>query len=227
MKKILFMVMLCVSLISCTDGEDIKPMVTLSFSQQVVSGSSMTRATTNEFLDIIEEQTPDYLNVALKNTDLGKTFYCKSNETITIPIGNYEISGDKIDGCYIKTDNLSYYNKPILKIDKFTAKIDNETQSIKLDAYYNCYALFALTDECKLCSFTETHGKYYVAYFNGDANVTLTPYEDSEEFIETTFELSPLTNVDCGKYYVLHPNKSDKTNPSFDFNVGGMEGGEI
>ena len=96
MKKILITLIMCISFIACSkdNSEDITPMVTLSFNQQIVSGNSMTRATTNEFLDIIEEQTPNYVNVTLKNLDLNKTYTCKSNETITIPIGNYEISAE-------------------------------------------------------------------------------------------------------------------------------------
>ena len=93
MKKILFMLIMCLSFVACSkdNGEEVTPMVTLSFNQQIVSSNSMTRATTNEFLDIISEQTPDYVNVTLKNLDLNKTYTCKSKETITIPIGNYEI----------------------------------------------------------------------------------------------------------------------------------------
>ena len=81
MKKILFMLIVCISFAACSKDncEDFTPMVTLSFNQQIVSSNSMTRATTNEFLDIISEQTPDYVNVTLKNLDLNKTYTCKSN----------------------------------------------------------------------------------------------------------------------------------------------------
>lgn len=233
MKNILFTLLLCLSFISCgkEDIEGTTSMVTLSFNQQIVSGNSMTRAT-NEFLEVIGEQTPKSLNVALKNLDTDKYFYCKSDETITIPIGEYEISASKIDGAYIKTDNFSYYENPVLKVDTFNVTIDDETQGIKLKAYYNCYAVFSLVSECKSCSFNTKYGDYYVGYFRDNADITLTPYDDSEQFIETTFNFSTTYDsnkvfAEYGKYYVLHPNKSDKTTPSFDITLNGMEGGEI
>lgn len=92
MKKILFVLTICFAFISCSKDDDFSKendMVTISFNQQLVSSNSMTRSVRNEFLDIIEEQTSDYVNVTLKNLDLNKTYTCKSNETITIPIGNY------------------------------------------------------------------------------------------------------------------------------------------
>lgn len=237
MKKILFALMLCVSMVACKkhEIEDVEttPMVTITFDQQIVTSNSMVRSTTNEFLDIIEEQTPSYINVTLKNLDLDKTYTCKSNESITIPLGNYEVSG------YYNGSNI--YNLmnsvPNLKCDNFSVNIKYDTKTITLNTYYNCYAVFALIDECKTCNYHNNSfskkNKYYVAYFeSGNAMVTLIPYDDSTEFITTTYDFSTTYTIgkvyaEYGKYYVIHPQKVDKTSCSFNVNITDMEEGEI
>ena len=247
MKKILFMLIVCISFAACSKDncEDFTPMVTLSFNQQIVSSNSMTRATTNEFLDIISEQTPDYVNVTLKNLDLNKTYTCKSNETITIPIGNYEISA--VIGAksyeYVPGGGIMY-STPILSMDKINYTISQNTNLITLNVYYKCYAVFALIDECKSCVayYIDNNvdfykkGKYYVAYFNyaesRGMNIRLTPYDDSTEFITTSYNFSTTYDVnkvfaEFGKYYVIHPQKVDKTSCSFNINITDMEEGGI
>lgn len=248
MKKILFMLIVCISFAACSKDncEDFTPMVTLSFNQQIVSSNSMTRATTNEFLDIISEQTPDYVNVTLKNLDLNKTYTCKSNEAITIPIGNYEISaaiGAKSYE-YVVGSSGSMYSTPILSMDKINYTITQNTNLITLNVYYKCYAVFALIDECKSCVayYIDNNvdfykkGKYYVAYFNYAESrgmyIRLTPYDDSTEFITTSYNFSTTYDVnkvfaEFGKYYVIHPQKVDKTSCSFNINITDMEEGGI
>lgn len=234
MKKILFTLIMCISFIACSkdSSEDITPMVTLSFNQQIVSGNSMTRATTNEFLDIIEEQTPSYINVTLKNLDLDKTYTCKSNESITIPLGEYEISAESNNGTMTSSSYGSYYSNPKLKVNTNNIKITATTKEITLNAYYACYGVFALIDECAKCSFSTKYGKYYVAYFSTDASAKLTPYDDSTEFITTEYQFSRTYTIgkiyaEYGKYYVIHPQKVDKTSCSFNVNITDMEEGEI
>lgn len=236
MKKILYVLALCLIFMSCSkDGDFSKKndMVTISFNQQLVSSNSMTRAAGNEFLDIIEEQTSDYVNVTLKNLDLDKTYTCKSNETITIPLGNYEVSG-----YYKSQSNSGYLFAPYLKCDTFNLNIKYDTKTITLNTYYNCYAVFALIDECKSCTHSNGYsfdkkGKYYVKYFD-ESNITifLTPYDDSTEFITTTYNFSTTYTIgkvfaEYGKYYVVHPQKVDKTTSSFNINLEDMEAGEI
>lgn len=237
MKKILFILMMCISIVACDkhEIEDVEttPMVTISFDQQIVSSNSMTRGTTNEFLDIIEEQTPNYVNVTLKNTDLDKTYTCTSNETITIPIGNYEIYASIDSQAFTNsTTGDIFYKSACLKVDKFTKFINGQSQKITLNTYYNCYAIFALIDECKSCSFSSKYNKYYIAYFKNNTKVTLTPYEDSTEFITTTHMFTTTYTVgkiyaEYGKYYVIHPQKVDKTATSFEMNLENMIEGEI
>ena len=236
MKKILFILMLCVSMVACKkhEIEDVEttPMVTITFDQQIVSSNSMVRSTTNEFLDIIEEQTPSYINVTLKNLDLGKTYTCKSNESITIPLGNYEVSG------YYKSEsNSGYLSAPYLKCDTFNLNIKYDI-ILNLNTYYNCYAVFALIDECKTCTYGggysfDKKGKYYVKYFD-ETNITtlLTPYDDSTEFITTTYDFSTTYTIgkvyaEYGKYYVIHPQKVDKTSCFFNVDITDMQKGEI
>ena len=249
MKKIFLILAACLAIVSCKKHSDnievTTPMVTISFTQQIVSSNSMVRSTTNEFLDIIEEQTPEYVNVTLKNLDLGKTYTCKSNETITIPIGNYEIyaeSESSTGGSRPVGDNGYMYSLPKLKCDKFTNNITNNANTIILNIYYNCYAVFALIDECKSCKTTyrvdyvyefPKKGKYYAAYFSGDiSKLTLTPYDNSTEFITTTYNFSTTYTIgtvfaEYGKYYVIHPQKVDKTTSSFELVLPDMVEGNI
>ena len=244
MKKIFLILAACLVIVSCKKHtEDIEvatPMVTVSFTQQLVSSNSMVRSTTNEFLDIIEEQTPKYVNVTLKNLDLDKTYTCKSNESITIPVGNYNISG-YIDGKYVYN---MMYSSPSLNSTIVNLNIDSNTKVITLNVHYNCFAVFALIDECSNCTYTygggttfNKFGKYYVGYFknNSDetsANIKLTPYSDSTEFISTTYTFSTVYDKDkiyaeYGKYYVIHPQKVDKTTSSFELVLPDMIEGDI
>lgn len=247
MKKILFVLMLCVSMVACKkhEIEDVEttPMVTISFDQQIVTSNSMVRSTTNEFLDIIEEQTPDYVYVTLKNLDLNKTFTCKSNETITIPIGNYEISSSNESNTYSSVIGGRKYSLPQLKGNTFNSTINNNTKTIALNVYYNCFAVFALIDECKSVTCRENYssnvsfsfgkqGKYYASYFQNGCIVNIAPYDDSNDFISTSYTFSTTYNVneifaEYGKYYVIHPQKVDKTSCSFNVNITDMEEGEI
>jgi hypothetical protein len=77
------------------------------------------------------------------------------------------------------------------------------------------------------------YNKYYVCYFqNKNINVTLVPYDDSTEFITTTYNFSTTYDVnkiyaEYGKYYVIHPQKVDKTSCSFNVNITDMREGEI
>lgn len=247
MKKILFVLMLCVSMVACKkhEIEDVEttPMVTISFDQQLVSSNSMVRSTTNEFLDIIEEQTPDYVYVTLKNLDLNKTFTCKSNETITIPVGNYEISSSNESNGYSSIIGGQKYSRPQLKGSTFNSTINNNTKTITLNVYYNCFAVFALIDECQSVSCPENsgnkvfysfekQGKYYVSYFQNGCKVNITPYDDSNDFISTSYTFSTTYDVnkvyaEYGKYYVIHPQKVDKTTSSFEVNLENMTYGDI
>lgn len=246
MKRFIFIMAFCLLFISCEKEvmtEDTS-MVTISFSQQIVQGNSMVRSgNSNDFLNIIASQTPSYINVTLKNLDLDKTFTCKSNETITIPIGNYEISAekdsDKVSGSTSQGINYDIYVNPNLKCDKFNYNITKET-NITLNAYYNCYVIFALVDECKKCTevnnlYNATLNKinnYYVGYFkHSSLQINLTPY-DNTEYFETIFNFSTMREdnkilVEYGKYYVLHPQKINKTNSLFDLNIINMTEGNI
>lgn len=247
MKKILFVLMLCVSMVACKkhEIEDVEttPMVTISFDQQIVTSNSMVRSTTNEFLDIIEEQTPDYVNVTLKNLDLNKTYTCKSNETITIPVGNYEISSLNESNVYSSVSYGRKFSLPQLKGNTFNSTINNSTKTITLNVYYNCFAVFALIDECKSVSCPESigsnkyisfgkHGKYYVSYFQNGCEVNIIPYDNSNDFISTSYTFSTTYDVnkvyaEYGKYYVIHPQKVDKTTSSFELVLPDMIEGNI
>lgn len=245
MKKLIFaMIALLLVAISCNKDEPAQPIqtVTVSFKQNLVSSNLMTRGEGNEILDIINEQTSTYINITLKNTDLGKKYTCRSNESITIPVGNYEISGEYITvGKDVVGTSGKIYETPVIKCDTFNAFITNETQKITLNSYYNCYAVFALIDECKTCyaSYCDNNvifykkGKYYVGYFKYDGmKINIVPYDDSTEFISTEYIFSTTYEIgkiyaEYGKYYVIHPQKVNKINSSFELTIPGMIEGKI
>lgn len=233
MKKFFILCLMAFVMCSCNKHNVVEnPMVTISFNQQMVTGLPMTKGETNDFLNIIAEQTPTYVNVTLKNLDLGKTFTCKSNESITIPLGEYEISAESNGGTMTSSSGGAYYSIPKLKVNTNNIKITATTKEITLNAYYACYAVFALIDECAKCSFNTKYGKYYVAYFFTDANVTLTPYEEIANLFTTTYEFSidyikDKIYAEYGKYYVIHPQQVDKVTSSFTMQLPNMVEGEI
>ena len=244
MRKFFILCIMAFVMCSCNKHNAVEnPMVTISFNQQMVTGLPMTKGTTNDFLNIIAEQTPTYVNVTLKNLDLGKTFTCKSNESITIPIGNYEISANSAtpEYEYVVGTSGSIYKTPIIKCSTNTHSITTITSSITLYCYYDCYAVFALVDECQSCCATYIDknvsfykkGKYYVGYFQYDGmKVNLTPYDDSNDFISTSYTFSTTYDVnkvyaEYGKYYVIHPQQVDKVTSSFTMQLPTMVEGEI
>ena len=246
MKKFFVAIILAlVCFCGCSKHEVEPNYVTISFDKQLVSSNSMTRSTANDFLDIIEEHTSDYVNVTLTNTDLKKTFTCKSNESITIPVGNYNISA-YYDGLYVTVKpyeyrEYPYSSTPSLKCNTFSKYIDSTNKHIILSVHYSCYAIFALIDECDTPYFCYKNGdecpfpkynKYYIAYFNEDAKIKLTPYEDSNEFIGTQYEFSTTYDkskvyAEYGRYYVIHPQSVDKVTSSFTLEIPDMIEGEI
>ena len=242
MKKFFILCLIAFVMCSCDKDSVVEtPMVTISFNQQMVTGLPMTRGETNDFLNIIAEQTPTYVYVTLKNLDLGKTFTCKSNESIAIPIGNYEISSSNETKSYFNVNGGRQFTLPQLKGDTFNTTINNNTKTITLNVCYNCFAVFALIDECKSVSCHATgntyysfdkQGKYYVSYFQNGCIVKITPYDDSNEFISTSYTFSTTYDVnkvyaEYGKYYVIHPQQVDKVTGSFNMQLPNMVEGEI
>ena len=243
MKKFFVLCLMAFVMCSCNKHNVVEnPMVTISFNQQMVTGLPMTKGETNDYLNIIAEQTPTYVNVTLKNLDLDKTFTCKSNESITIPVGEYEIYANK-SGEYLQLSTSTpdkMYKTPTLDCNTFRQTISSNTTNITLNVYYSCYAIFALIDECENCQETNynkhsfyKNGKYYVGYFSKPHTiVTLTPYNDSNEFVSTSYTFSTTYNVnkvyaEYGKYYVIHPQQVNKVTSSFTMQLPNMVEGEI
>lgn len=245
MKKIILLALCALAIVSCkknNDTEQPTPMVTISFEQRIVEGHSMVRSASNDFLDIIEEQTPKVVTVTLKNTDLNKTYTCESTETITIPVGNYELSAKSNNTTGSALIATYVYATPVVKLNKTTVNITTQSTKIQLNLSYDCYAIFALIDECQTCEIKaegyqyedmDKIGKYFVAYSAHDAiYVKLTPYSDSTNFsatenkFVTSYDAKNIF-VELGKYYVVHPTKIDSTTSSFEVNMPTMEEGEI
>lgn len=231
MKKFLILLAIAFTGIACNEVATIEEtMVSITFNRQLVSGHQMTKAEENTFLQIIAEQTPNYVNITLTNTDSDAVFTCSSNESITIPTGNYNISAE-----YIGTE----YEEPSLKCNAFNIDITSETSIVTLNTYYNCYAIFALTEEC-VCRYIKPatlyeivlpkYENYYIGYFTDDRTFTLDPINDT--FVDTTYEMS-LSDVDgktyaeFGKYYVLHPDGNPNVSSSFTITLPPMVEGEL
>lgn len=241
MKKIFLFAICALAIVSCkkhNDTEQPTPMVTISFEHRIVEGHSMVRSTSNDFLDIIEEQTPQSVTVWLKNTDLNKTYHCESTESITIPVGNYKVSAQS----YTNLSDYLLYSKPLLKMPETATNIGTTTGKITLNLSYNCYAIFALIDECRYVeaqrsNFSDVEfpkvGKYYVGYFYHDGiTIDILPYTDSSEFSANKYTFVTTYNptdtfAEFGKYYVVHPTKIDSTTSSFDVQFPTMEEGAI
>ena len=234
MKKFIFISIFCLTMMSCAKPTTPSEMVTISFTEKYVESHIITRADDNVYLNTIALHTPEYVNVSLTNKDSGKTFTCKSNESITIPNGNYDVSAE-----YVSTD----YTEPFLKSNKVNTEITKETTSIELNIFYNCYAVFALTSECKAChyrkapdslcdiSFTK-FDKVFVGYFNDDRRIKLTPLDDNDDFIQTVYEFSTTKTegkvyAEYGKYYVVHPSPNPITTSSFITHMPTMTEGEL
>lgn len=241
MKKIILLALCALAVVSCKKDNHTElptPMVTISFEQRIVEGHSMVRSASNDFLDIIEEQTPKVVTVTLKNTDLNKTYTCESIETITIPVGNYTMSATA--GGQVSGYSKGHLKTPLIKSPSQSVVVTSATNKITLNMSYECYAIFALIDECSACDIlwgaysgdAQKIGKYYVAYAIEDVEVKLKPYADSTDFSATTIKFVTTYNptdtfAEFGKYYVVHPTKIDSTTSSFEVNMPTMEEGAI
>lgn len=235
MKKFIFITTLCVAMLSCTKFNTTpSDMVTISFTETFVESHTITRADGNVYLNTIASDTPEYLNVTLTNNESGEMFTCKSNENITVPSGNYVVSAEYTD---------TEFTKPNLKANTVNINITKETPSVELDVFYNCYAVFALTSECKACHYRKAPDSLYdisftkfdevfVGYFNDDRRIKLTPLDDNDDFIQTVYEFSTTKTdgkvyAEYGKYYVIHPNPNPNTTSSFITQIPTMTEGEL
>jgi hypothetical protein len=130
----------------------------------------------------------------------------------------------------------------MLKMSETATSINANTDKITLNLSYNCYAIFALIDECRYVESQHSNfsdiefpkvGKYYVGYFYHDGvTINILPYTDSAEFSATTIKFVTTYNptdtfAEYGKYYVVHPTKIDSTTSSFEVNMPTMEEGDI
>lgn len=238
MKRFIVFCLVAFMVCSCIEYTPIPTdeMVEVSFTHQMVSGKPMVRSG-ESVLEDIASSTPTHLELRLRNIELDTTFTCKSNESIKIPMGEYEITGENVGET---TDNV-LYDIPPIKCDTFVTTIDETINSVSLDVYYDCYAVVALTDECKEVHLHTTGDKYitygvfggdYITrYFKTDVRLTLIPNEDTN-LIPTTYEFSatPTTdkvNVEYGKYYLVHPQRDNSTTGSFTIVPPSMSEGEI
>lgn len=257
MKKIFtFIFTLCVLVCSCskellnTESE----MVTISFEQVMVTGNPMVRSEPNEFLDIIEELTPKVVEVTLKHKTYGNVFTCKSNESITIPKGEYEITakaGGDTKYNHTHTNSVpgwtAYYtyslfrNALIYYEDTITISDDS---NIVLKMSYNCCCIIGKKEEGNCYSYLARYesfdgnkhelnlykDEYYIVFYNREYSCEKDVYF-SIEVDENPYTISVYgiiaDRMQIGKYYVLHTTPVESTNNSFDMQYIPMTEGEI
>jgi hypothetical protein len=225
---------------SCSDStkEKTTPMVKISFNQSIASGGYMKTKAENVFISIIEEHTNKYVEVTLVNKETQEVFLCNSNESIVVPMGTYEISAKYTpEALQSEINNFAIYNTPPLKCDAFEIRINNQTTSVTLNVYYDCYAIFAKIKECQTATvhsfnMQNIRNHYYVIYCKGTTNFTLLPYYDTE-FIPTEFKFATDETVDCakyveiGRYYVIQPDVNYDINTPFKTEIQNMVEGTI
>ena len=238
MKRFIVFCLMAFMVCSCIEYTPIPTdeMVEVSFTHQTVSGRPMVRSG-KSVLEDIANSTPTYLALKLRNIELDTTFTCKSNESIKIPMGEYEITGENVGRT---TDNI-LYDIPPIKCGTFITTIDETINSVSLDVYYDCYAVVALTDECKEVHLYTTEdeyitcgvfgGDYITNYFKTDVRLTLIPNEGTD-LIPTTYEFSTTSatdkvNAEYGKYYLIHPQRDNNITGSFTIVPPNMSEGEI
>lgn len=238
MKKFILFYLMTFMVCSCIEYTPIptNEMVEVSFTHQMVSGKPMVRSG-GSVLEDIASSTPTYLDLRLRNIELDTTFTCKSDESIRIPMGEYEIYGENVG----RTNDNVLYDVPPIKCDTFITTIDESINSVSLDVYYDCYAVVALTNECKEIHLHTTGDKYitygvfggdYITrYFKTDVRLTLIPNEGTD-LIPTTYEFSTTSvtnkvNAEYGKYYLVHPQRDNSTNGSFTIVPPNMSEGKI
>ena len=258
MKKISFLLtVICLAFTSCTKSNiSAEPeMVQISFSHKVlIDENSMTKSeSTNPYVEMIKKHTPSVVEVTLKNIELDKEYYVMSNDTIKLPVGVYEISAvSPSESSPIV--NGAYYEKPSIVCDKFTMNITEKTTDVKLNMYYDCYAVFAHKSECNKfqVKYKEHHNhlndlyiivsnqddeEYYVAYFKENSVIRIIPFEYGTEYnrvvvnfvVQSTkaYETTKAVQAKYGKYYVVRSVAVDKTQSVFDTIVKDMEQGVI
>lgn len=256
MKKFFTLIFtLCVFVCSCSkEPLNTEPeMVTISFEQVMVTGNSMVRSGSNEYLDIIEELTPKVVEVTLKHKIYKNVFTCKSNESITIPKGEYEIiakAGEDTkynrshtvfnQGTFYYTYSL-FKNALIYYSDTITI---NDNSNIVLKMSYNCSCIIGKKEEGDCYSYLARYkgfdGKkhelnlyndeYYIVFYNKvyscETDVYFSIEVDENPYTISVYNIRA-DQMQIGKYYVLHTTQVESTNNSFDTQYVSMTEGEI
>ena len=72
----------------------------------------------------------------------------------------------------------------------------------------------------------------FVGYFNDNRTINLTPVDDNDDYVETTYQFSTTKEVGkvyavYGKNYVVHPSPNPNTTSSFITQMPTMTEGEL
>ena len=183
----------------------------------------------------------------------GNVFTCKSNESITIPKGEYKIiakAGEdtKYNRSHTVFDQTTFYytyslfkNALLYYSDTITI---NDNSNIVLKMSYNCSCIIGEKEEGNCYSYLIRYkafdgkkhelnlykDKYYIVFYNKAYSCETDVYF-SIEVDENPYTIS-VYNIRAdlmqhGKYYVLHTTQVESTNNSFDMQYISMVEGEI
>lgn len=255
MKKIFTLIFaLCVFVCSCSkEPLNTEPeMVTISFEQVMVTGNPMVRSGSNEYLDIIEELTPKVVEVTLTHKTYGNVFTCKSDESITIPKGEYKIIAEAGEDTKYNKDHIVvtsfdvrqyiyslFKNALIYYSDTITI---NDNSNIVLKMSYNCCCIIGKKEEGTCYSYLSKHqdnerhllplyrDEYYIVFYNAayscERDVCFSIEVDENPYTISVYDIYS-QRMQIGKYYVLHTTQVESTNNGFDMQYISMTEGEI
>lgn len=200
------------------------PMTTATFGLQMVESGTMTRATSEEIITMLEGKLPTSVELTLAGDE--DSYNVIVGKPTSIPLGSYNVTGKYHDTRRVAVIGSSVYLSPtpsVIVSDDVTISYDMTTYNVA--AEYVCYALVVDLTETASVSYQSstakegevslvqsgTTGFIFVCgkATGGYLNVTLQPYEGSGRkattyTIKTDYDATAVY-AEYGKYYVLRP----------------------
>ena len=211
--------------LSCSKEEQ---FATLQFS--MIEEHSITKSTTDEIRSAITEHIPTTLDLTLTRTKTGKTYKVATGESITLPVGEYQVKGSSSPQSILNTPTKTTFVSQTagISVDEKVNVIEGKS-SYTLNPTFDCFAIVADEDvaSCvyqyssdsktiegeglKIC-FVSWHNDYQLY-------VTAKPADyDTKEDVRFIFGLAGV-NATNGKFYVLHPEDVTTEEGGFIFNI--------
>lgn len=218
MKKF-YLFLLCVLACSCTKEniEDTLP-VNISFKYNIESGSMYNTRSISNIISQLPVKTQYYLRLEsskcryLFNVDFNR------DTVFTIQPGTYHVTSTRNNKLY----ELDIFSKCNLMIDTYIT-VTNEPKCFFLPAKYDCSIIIADILETDYIEFsyrpnvenypTFRHEGYILHIVKRDPvicnRISATLFPKDSKYEKTSINID---NIELGKYYILHPNKSNYGN---------------